>query len=102
MTTAIAAMTAPTYISPLRRPHTVLGVCEALGEDFGFNPLWLRIAFAAGLFFNTALAFGLYFGLGALVALSRWIAPVGQASAAPLPAAAMATDNDSEEYRIAA
>ena len=29
------------------RSHTILGVCEAIGEDFGFNPVFLRIPFAA-------------------------------------------------------
>ena len=27
---------------PLRN-DTILGVCEAIGQDFGFNPLWLRL-----------------------------------------------------------
>ena len=35
---------------PLRN-DTILGVCEAIGQDFGFNPLWLRLAFIAPLFF---------------------------------------------------
>jgi phage shock protein PspC (stress-responsive transcriptional regulator) len=29
------------------RSHTILGVCEAIGEDFGFNPVFLRVPFAA-------------------------------------------------------
>ena len=29
------------------RSHTILGVCEAIGEDFGFNPVLLRVPFAA-------------------------------------------------------
>ena len=29
------------------RSHTILGVCEAIGEDFGFNPVFLRMPFAA-------------------------------------------------------
>ena len=29
------------------RSHTILGVCEAIGEDFGFNPVFLRIPLAA-------------------------------------------------------
>ena len=35
---------------PLRN-DTILGVCEAIGQDFGFNPLWLRLAFIAPIFF---------------------------------------------------
>ena len=34
------------------RPHTILGVCEAIGEDFGFNPVLLRIPFAAGVLWS--------------------------------------------------
>ena len=25
------------------RSHTIFGVCEAIGEDFGFNPCFLRV-----------------------------------------------------------
>ena len=32
------------------RPHTIFGVCEAIGEDFGFNPVFLRIPLAAMVF----------------------------------------------------
>lgn len=58
-----------------RRPHTFLGVCEAVGEDFGFPPELLRVAFGVGLFFNPMIALGSYFGLGLLVALSRRLFP---------------------------
>ena len=34
-----------------RRRDTFFGICEAVGQDFGFNPLWLRLAFVAPLFF---------------------------------------------------
>ncbi len=76
-------MTADT-LSPIRRPHTILGVCEALGDDFGFNPLYLRIAFAAGLFLSATWVIAAYLGVGAIVALSRWAAPVPRAT--PVPA----------------
>ena len=68
-------MTAET-LSPIRRPHTVLGVCEAIGEDFGFNPLFLRLAFAAALFFSPTWSIGAYLGLALIVAVSRWVSPV--------------------------
>ena len=72
---------------PLRH-DTVLGVCEALGQDFRFNPLWLRLAFA-GLFYWFPLAvIGTYFGLGIVVAASRFLAPV--------PAAALPADSEEE------
>ena len=34
------------------RDHTILGVCEAIGEDFGFNPTLLRIPFAASVLYS--------------------------------------------------
>src|SRR3546814_20792094 len=33
-----------------RRKDTFFGLCEAVGRDFGFNPLWLRLAFIPPLF----------------------------------------------------
>lgn len=59
---------------PLRN-DTILGVCEAIGRDFGFNPLWLRLAFIAPLFFAPTLTILAYFGLGAVVGLINWFAP---------------------------
>ena len=73
--------------SIVARDDTLLGVCFALGEDFGFNPLYLRILFAAILFWSPAGAFGLYALLGAIVGFSRWIAPD------PLPAGAGAEES---------
>jgi phage shock protein C len=57
------------------RSHTILGVCEALGEDFGFNPVLLRIPFAASVVYSPLLAIGAYFALGALVLASRMLFP---------------------------
>jgi len=59
---------------PLRN-DTILGVCEAIGEDFGFNPNWLRLVFAATFYFNPVAVVGSYLALGLLVAASRWFAP---------------------------
>ena len=61
--------------SLIARDDTLLGVCQAIGEDFGFNPLWLRIAFACVLFWSPIGAFAGYAVLGAIVAVSRWFAP---------------------------
>ena len=59
-------------LSPIRRAHTILGVCEALGDDFGFNPLYLRIAFAAGLW-----AFGAwFFGAGLVPGWTSVVLPM--------------------------
>ena len=61
--------------SIIAREDTLLGICHAIGEDFGFNPLYLRILFATVMFWSPAAAFGGYAALGAIVALSRWLAP---------------------------
>ena len=67
-------MTAQTTNLMLRN-DTILGVCEAIGQDFGFNPNWLRIAFCAPVFWNPTLAIGAYLALGAVVAAVRFAFP---------------------------
>lgn len=65
-----------------RRRDTFFGVCEAVGQDFGFNPLYLRLAFIAPLFFFPVQSFAAYFGLGLLVLASRLLFPAKAAPAA--------------------
>ena len=62
-------MTTQTML-PLRH-DTILGVCEAIGQDFGFNPTWLRLAFIAPIFFAPVWTVAAYLGLGLLVAATR-------------------------------
>ena len=59
----------------LLRNDTVLGVCEAIGQDFGFHPNWLRLAFASLFYFFPVGVIGTYLGLGIVVAFTRWAAP---------------------------
>src|SRR3954447_18096577 len=61
------------------RSHTILGVCEAVGEDFGFNPVFLRILFAASVMWSPTIAISAYFGLGAVVMASRLLFPKAKA-----------------------
>ena len=68
-----------------RRRDTFFGICEAVGQDFGFNPLWLRLAFIAPLFFFPVQTFMAYFALGLVVLASRLIFPAkGVAPAQPM------------------
>ncbi|HEX8466260.1 MAG TPA: PspC domain-containing protein [Allosphingosinicella sp.] len=67
--------------SVFARDHTLFGVCEALGEDLGFNPVFLRIALAVGLFFSPVGALAVYAALGLLVAFTRLVAPNPRQSA---------------------
>jgi phage shock protein C len=57
------------------RNDTVLGICEAIGQDFGFHPNWLRLALASVFYFAPAAVIGTYLGLGVVVAFTRWVAP---------------------------
>ena len=99
--TAPATASATTQPSLIRRQHTVLGVCEGIGEDLGFNPVILRILFAGGVYFAPLAVIGTYFFLGGALALARWAYPVPIASPA-LPSQAVDSQNDSEEMKIAA
>jgi len=64
-----------------RRRDTFFGICEAVGQDFGFNPLYLRLTFIAPLFFFPAQTFVAYFALGLVVLASRLIFPAKAANA---------------------
>jgi phage shock protein C len=57
------------------KPDNLLGICNALGEDFGFDPLYLRIALAVGMLFSPVAMFGIYGAMGIIVLASRLIAP---------------------------
>lgn len=57
------------------RSDTFLGVCEAIGQDLGINPNWLRVAFAPLILLSPAATIGAYLALGAVVAGSRWLFP---------------------------
>ena len=85
---------------PLRN-DTILGVCEAIGQDFGFNALWLRLLFIAPLFVQPMLTVGVYLALGLVVAASRYAFPrtVGHAE---LPALEAASEEPGEQLPLAA
>ncbi|TMJ11209.1 MAG: PspC domain-containing protein [Alphaproteobacteria bacterium] len=57
--------------NPLTRPDTMFGVCQAIGEDFGFNPIYLRLIFGGLLLWNPVAVIAAYAVLGAVVGLSR-------------------------------
>lgn len=91
------------------RDDTLLGVCQGLGEDLGFNPLWLRVAFAGSLDWKPAAVVGAYLALGVVVLLSRLISPNPRLAAAPdepaeatAPLAAQPARSEPEPLPIAA
>jgi phage shock protein C len=67
------------------RNDTLLGVCEALGHDLGFNPNFLRVPLAAGIIFAPLLMVGIYLSLGVLVFASRTFFPDRTAAATAQP-----------------
>jgi phage shock protein PspC (stress-responsive transcriptional regulator) len=87
------------------RDHTLLGICEALGEDFGFNPLFLRVPLAALLLINPLVVIGTYAALGTLVLVSRLLIPnpsIAAAAPAAEPAARQAGNDSEADMALAA
>ncbi len=94
------------------RDDTIFGVCQALGEDFRFNPVILRVVFSLGVFVNARLVIGAYLALGVVVLISRLLVRNPRPAAVPRePVAAEAPtaeptparcDNDREQEMAAA
>ena len=84
------------------RTHTILGVCEAIGEDFGFNPVFLRIPLAVSVIWNPLIAIGTYFALGAVVLASRLLFPKVNAAEFEQIEAQRAPANEQRELAKAA
>ena len=87
------------------RSHTILGACEAIGEDFGFNPTYLRVPFAAIVLYSPLIAIGAYLALSVIVLASRLLAPAPKAAklveaASPIEEPVMETEK--VEYAKAA
>lgn len=84
------------------RDDTIFGVCQALGEDFGFNPVLLRVTFALALFWNAKLVIGVYLALGVVVLISRLLVRNPRMAAEPeelvaVEAVPARADNDRHE-----
>lgn len=87
--------------NPLTRSDTLLGVCQAIGEDVGVNPTFLRVGFGVMLFWNMGAAVAAYLAIGLVVLTVRLSMPARAAApVAGLPVA----DNDevAEATRLAA
>lgn len=87
------------------RNDTLFGTCQAIGEDFGFNPNWIRIPLASSVVLNPFIAVGVYLALSVLVLVSR---SAFRAKAVPATATAQTVDvlpveaNDDQRELIAA
>jgi phage shock protein PspC (stress-responsive transcriptional regulator) len=85
---------------------TLFGVCEALGQDFGFNPIYLRVTLAVLLLWNPAVVVGTYLAAGVVIAATRFLFPNPRAvpSATPMQrvqAAAASDEPRSEDHETA-
>src|SRR5688572_3979116 len=87
------------------RDDTLLGVCEAIGEDFGFNPLYLRVALGVMMIWAPVAVITAYVAAGAVVLLSRLVFPKPRhagAAVAAQPARPLEGDNEAEAMAVAA
>lgn len=87
------------------RSYTILGVCEAIGEDFRFNPIFLRVPFAASVIWSPMWAVAAYMALGMAVLISRLAAPKAKPSSVAASTAATTSAvvaNDEREMAKAA
>src|SRR3982751_6833341 len=87
------------YIALPLKAHTILGVCEGIGEDFGFNPVFLRVPFAAAVLWSPTITLATYFLLGAAVLVSRLLFP--RAKPAASIEAAPAANAANEQTQLA-
>jgi len=84
------------------RSHTILGICEAIGEDFGFNPVLLRIPFAATVLWSPMWSIAAYLALGLVVLASRLLFPKAKTQQADAIATDASSANEQREYAKAA
>lgn len=62
-------------LSFLSDERNLFGVCAALGHDFGFNPLFLRVVLGVSLLWNPEVVISAYLVTGVVVYLSHWLFP---------------------------
>jgi phage shock protein PspC (stress-responsive transcriptional regulator) len=82
------------------RSHTIFGVCEAIGEDFGFNPVLLRVPFAAIVLWSPMIAIGAYLAVGLVVLASRLLSR--EHKVAQVPTVSVSPANEQVELAKAA
>lgn len=79
----------------------LFGVCAALGEDFRFNPLYLRLAFAASLLWHAEIVLAVYAGAGLVVGATRLLFPNGKnRPAQPAPVTLVAEREEAHEASV--
>lgn len=61
------------------KKDNLFGICNALGEDLGIDPLWPRLLFASAFIFDPVVVIAGYFALGAFILLARIVFPRAKA-----------------------
>ena len=89
-------------LATFNRSDTLLGVCEALGQDLGFNPLWLRVALSVGVLWNPVAMIAAYLALGMVVAVARLVAPTPKRDAPTTAIVETAANDEVVELKRAA
>jgi phage shock protein PspC (stress-responsive transcriptional regulator) len=84
------------------RNDVLLGVCEALGQDFRFNPQWLRVLFAVALIWDPPVVIAAYLAAGFVVLVSRLLVPSRREAKAPEEVAPCTQDREEQALPIAA
>jgi hypothetical protein len=80
----------------------LLGICHAIGEDFGFNPFWLRVALAIGIIARPEVVLAVYATLGVAVLASRLLARRPKPARPTATVTVLATRAEPEPLRQAA
>lgn len=57
------------------KKDNLFGICAALGEEFHFNPLFLRLALAISLLWNPVAVLAIYFYTGLVLLIAYRLAP---------------------------
>lgn len=83
------------------KKDNLFGICHALGREFGFDPLWLRLALAVSLLWNPVLVLAAYFYAGLVMLAAHWLPP-RRRSAAPVAEVHAIADRGEPELARAA
>ena len=60
----------------------LFGICHTLGDTFGFNPLFLRVALLVGVMLNAEVTLIAYFAAGIAVTVAKLATRSGSKRAA--------------------
>ncbi|MBB5716384.1 PspC domain-containing protein [Sphingomonas aerophila] len=88
--------------NPFTRSDTMVGICQSIADDFGFNPLYLRVLFAFGLFVSLKWSVLVYLGLGVVVLASRLLFRGPRTATSSLATDTPTPDSEDDQLPLAA